>query len=71
VSFVLCTYSNQFAIVFPQISKSRSIWQEVNVRVWDNSECAANYKKLSRDVISTMLCAGEMGNDACQVGTML
>jgi hypothetical protein len=43
----------------------------VNVRVWDNSECAANYKKLSRDVISTMLCAGEMGNDACQVGTML
>jgi hypothetical protein len=41
--------------------------QEVNVRVWDNAECATNYKKLSRDVIPTMLCAGEMGGDACQV----
>ena len=37
------------------------------MRVWDNSECATNYKKLSRDIIPTMLCAGEMGNDACQV----
>ena len=42
--------------------------QEVNVRVWDNSECATNYKKLSRDILPTMLCAGESGNDACQVG---
>ncbi len=41
--------------------------QEVNVRVWDNSECSTNYKKLSRDVVGSMLCAGEMGNDACQV----
>ncbi len=41
--------------------------QEVNVRVWDNSLCDANYQKLRRRVIDTMMCAGEDEKDACQV----
>ena len=40
--------------------------QEVNVRVWDNQECANNYKQLGRDVLDTMLCAGETNRDSCQ-----
>ncbi len=41
--------------------------QEVNVRVWDNAECAKNYGELNRNVTGKMLCAGEVGRDACQV----
>ena len=41
--------------------------QEVNVEVWDNSQCAANYGKLNRQVTNTMLCAGADDKDACQV----
>merc|ERR1712073_79083 len=33
--------------------------QEVNVRVWEQEQCVANYKKLNRDVLDTMMCAGE------------
>jgi len=40
--------------------------QEVNVRVWENSQCAANYAQLDRNVIDTMLCAGETNRDSCQ-----
>ena len=40
--------------------------QEVNVRIWDNAECALNYGQLNRKVTDTMLCAGERGRDACQ-----
>ena len=40
--------------------------QEVNVRVWDNSQCAANYATLDRQVTDTMLCAGETNRDSCQ-----
>merc|ERR1712183_248439 len=40
--------------------------QEVNVRVWENSECAQNYATLSRVVTDTMLCAGETNKDSCQ-----
>ena len=36
-----------------------STLQEVNVRVWENSQCAANYAQLDRRVLGTMLCAGE------------
>ena len=40
--------------------------QEVNVRIWENAECALNYGTLNRKVTDTMLCAGERGRDACQ-----
>ena len=40
--------------------------QEVNVRVWDNQECANNYQQLGRTVLDTMLCAGETNRDSCQ-----
>jgi len=40
--------------------------QEVNVRVWDNSQCANNYATLDRQVTDTMLCAGETNRDSCQ-----
>lgn len=43
-----------------------STLQEVNVRVWENSQCATNYKQLDREVKSTMLCAGETNRDSCQ-----
>jgi len=42
------------------------ILQEVNVRVWDTKDCAANYKKLGRDVLDTMMCAGDDFKDSCQ-----
>ena len=29
------------------------------MRVWENSQCAANYAQLDRRVLGTMLCAGE------------
>merc|ERR1711971_1217964 len=43
-----------------------STLQEVNVRVWENSQCAKNYATLHRDVLGTMLCAGETNKDSCQ-----
>ena len=43
---------------------------EVNVRVWDQKTCAANYGRLNRKVSDTMLCAGESGRDACQVNIL-
>jgi len=43
-----------------------STLQEVNVRVWENSQCAKNYATLDRDVLGTMLCAGETNRDSCQ-----
>lgn len=43
-----------------------STLQEVNVRVWENSQCAANYAQLDRRVLGTMLCAGETNRDSCQ-----
>ena len=43
-----------------------STLQEVNVRVWENSQCAKNYATLDRDVLGTMLCAGETNKDSCQ-----
>merc|ERR1712183_560987 len=33
--------------------------QEVNVRVWENSECAKNYATLSRVVTDYALCRGD------------
>lgn len=44
-----------------------SVLQEVNVRVWDNKQCATNYGRLNRKITDTMMCAGERGRDACQV----
>ena len=44
-----------------------SVLQEVNVRVWNNTQCAENYGRLNRKVTNSMLCAGERGRDACQV----
>ena len=41
--------------------------QEVNVQVWDQKVCAANYGKLNRQVTDNMLCAASDGKDACQV----
>merc|ERR1712110_61215 len=43
-----------------------SVLQEVNVRVWDNKQCAKNYGRLNRKVSDNMLCAGDRGKDACQ-----
>ena len=37
-----------------------NILQEVNVRVWDNQQCANNYGRLNRKVTDTMLCAGRL-----------
>ena len=39
----------------------------MNVRVWDNKQCATNYGRLNRKITDTMMCAGERGRDACQV----
>ena len=36
------------------------------MRVWENSQCAKNYATLDRDVLGTMLCAGETNKDSCQ-----
>ena len=35
-------------------------------RVWENSQCAANYANLGRQVVDSMLCAGETNRDSCQ-----
>ena len=44
--------------------------QEVEVSVWKNEDCNTNYNKLNRNVLDTMLCAGDdTGKDACQVST--
>jgi len=43
-----------------------STLQEVNVRVWEPSECKKNYATLDRTVLDTMLCAGETNRDSCQ-----
>jgi len=43
-----------------------STLQEVNVRVWEPSECKKNYATLDRNVLDTMLCAGETNRDSCQ-----
>jgi len=43
-----------------------STLQEVNVRVWEPSQCAKNYATLDRKVLDTMLCAGETNRDSCQ-----
>jgi len=43
-----------------------NILQEVNLRVWNNKECATNYGRLNRKITDTMLCAGEQQRDACQ-----
>ena len=44
-----------------------STLQEVNVRVWEQNQCVTNYKTLDRDVLDTMMCAGETNRDSCQV----
>jgi hypothetical protein len=45
--------------------------KEANVQIWTNNQCATNYNKLKRTVLSTMLCAGDINQrgevDACQV----
>ena len=42
--------------------------QEVEVGIWRNSDCDRNYGRLDRNVLDTMLCAGDTtGKDACQV----
>jgi len=43
-----------------------SILQEVNVRVWEPKDCKKNYATLGRNVLDTMLCAGETNKDSCQ-----
>lgn len=40
--------------------------QEVNVRVWEPEDCKKNYATLEKDVLDTMLCAGETNRDSCQ-----
>ena len=42
---------------------------EVDVGIWKNSDCANNYARLNRNVLDTMMCAGDAsgGGDACQV----
>ena len=37
-----------------------NLLQEVNVRVWDNAQCATNYGRLNRKVTDSMLCAGNV-----------
>ena len=45
--------------------------QEVDVSIWRNADCAANYGRLNRKVLDTMMCAGDnTGKDACQVANM-
>ena len=34
--------------------------------MWENSKCKENYASLGRDVVDTMLCAGETNRDSCQ-----
>ena len=48
-----------------------STLQEVNVRVWEQDQCVTNYKTLDRDVLDTMMCAGETNRDSCQVKKLL
>ena len=36
------------------------------MRVWEQAACATNYATLGRDVLDTMLCAGETNRDSCQ-----
>jgi len=43
-----------------------STLQEVNVRVWNPDTCKKNYAGLGRNVLDTMLCAGETNRDSCQ-----
>ena len=46
-----------------------NILQEVTVGVWRNEDCHRNYNRLGRNVLSTMMCAGDNGDtgqDACQ-----
>ena len=42
---------------------------EVDVGIWNNTDCANNYRRLNRNVLDTMMCAGDAtgGGDACQV----
>jgi hypothetical protein len=44
---------------------------EANVQIWNNEQCKTNYEKLSRKIILTMMCAGDVNRqgeaDACQV----
>ena len=44
-----------------------STLQEVNVRVWEHDTCVTNYKTLDRDVLDTMMCAGETNRDSTRV----
>ena len=37
------------------------------MRVWEQNQCVTNYKTLDRDVLDTMMCAGETNRDSCQV----
>ena len=37
------------------------------MRVWEQEQCVTNYKTLDRDVLDTMMCAGETNRDSCQV----
>ena len=37
------------------------------MRVWEQDQCVTNYKTLDRDVLDTMMCAGETNRDSCQV----
>ena len=37
------------------------------MRVWEQDTCVTNYKTLDRDVLDTMMCAGETNRDSCQV----
>lgn len=41
--------------------------QEANIQVWDTELCRANYADLNRVVTDNMICAGDVGKDACQV----
>ena len=34
--------------------------------MWEQAACATNYATLGRDVLDTMLCAGETNRDSCQ-----
>ena len=38
--------------------------------MWEQDQCVTNYKTLERDVLDTMMCAGETNRDSCQVINM-